>query len=97
MILRPLHTRCVLKHPQPNLRADEIKLWLTPSNQSTNQSLVIVCTQATSTRDQQKSRAFCSRIHWSAEYLILQSDKNTFEEKKRDKFHIKCIEVNHLH
>ena len=86
MILRPLHTRCVLKHPQPNLRADEIKLSFTPSNQSTNQSLVIVCTQATSTRDQQKSRAFCSRIHWSAEYLILQSDKNTFEEKKKSVF-----------
>ena len=31
----------------PSLRADEIKLWLTP----TNQSLVIVCTQARLTPD----------------------------------------------
>ena len=24
----------------------------------------------------QKSRTFCSHIHWSAEYVILQCDKN---------------------
>ena len=38
-----------------SLRADEIKLWLTPN---TNQSLVIVCTQAT--RKENLSQPFLS-------------------------------------
>ena len=31
---------------------------------------------ASSRKHRQKSRTFCSRIHWSAEYVILQCDKN---------------------
>ena len=30
----------------------------------------------TKSTHRQKSRTFCSRIHWSAEYVILQWDKN---------------------
>ena len=43
----------------------------------------------------QKSRTFCSRIHWSAEYVILQWDKNKMAartsktDQGRDKFHTK--------
>ena len=43
----------------------------------------------------QKSRTFCSRIHCSAEYVILQWDKNKMAAKTsktdqgRDKFHTK--------
>ena len=43
----------------------------------------------------QKSGTFCSRIHWSAEYVILQWDKNKMAartsktDQRRDKFHTK--------
>ena len=43
----------------------------------------------------QKSRTFCSRVHWSAEYVILQWDKNKMAartsktDQGRDKFHTK--------
>ena len=43
----------------------------------------------------QKSRTFCSRIHWSAEYVVLQWDKNKMAartsktDQGRDKFHTK--------
>ena len=43
----------------------------------------------------QKSRTFCSRVHWSAENVILQWDKNKMAartsktDQGRDKFHTK--------
>ena len=43
----------------------------------------------------QKSRTFCSRIHWSVEYVISQWDKNKMAARTskthegRDKFHTK--------
>ena len=46
-------------------------------------------------KHRQKSRTFCSRIHWSAEYVILQWDKNKMAartsktDQGRDKFHTK--------
>ena len=46
-------------------------------------------------KHRQKSRTFCSCIHWSAEYVILQWDKNKMAartsktDQGRDKFHTK--------
>ena len=56
---------------------------------------VSVSTAFSSSPHHQKSRTFCSRIHWSAEYVILQWDKNKMAartsktDQGRDKFHTK--------
>ena len=50
------------KRKTNSLRADEIKLWLTPNNTnntSTNRSLVIVCTQARKLNDNLQFWDFC--------------------------------------